>query len=75
MKKPLTEILEEKGLRYRYLDFCNHPIVGGEVVKFAFLSPKFKGHALKHLGEIYFDEFIMDEIKDRVEKRAGGFIL
>lgn len=66
-------ILEERNLRYKDIDFFNNPIIGKEVVRFKWKSPKYREHCIKKQGVIYFDDFIMDELKTTAEKNNGGF--
>ena len=72
-KAVFNKILEERDLRYKRSDFYHNSIIGREVDCFPFLSPKYKEHILKFRGEIYFDDFVMDELKYLAEEHSGGF--
>lgn len=72
----VQKYLEEHDLRYRDIDFFHNPVIGKEVVRFKWNSPKYRGHKYRYQGVVYFDDFIMNELKRIAEinevKREEG---
>lgn len=70
MKKQVELFLEEKGMRYCESNFFGNPQysqIERELVRFRWGNPKYKGH-FKVINKIhYFDEFIMTEIRHKIE--------
>lgn len=67
MKQAMMDYLEEHAFRYCEADFYNHPSIGRELVRFRWGNPKYKGHFKTYHGVRYFDDFIMTEIRHKIE--------
>jgi len=81
MRKHIENTLEEKDFRYCESDFWNNPRytdVERELVRFRWENPKYKGHFKTNRGIHYFDDFIMTEIRHKIEdykdKVEGGVL-
>lgn len=71
MKENLIIELSEKGFVYKESDYQyaqGDQEIGRELTRFRWGKPEYKGHFKVYHKVHYFDEFIMTEIKRKVEE-------
>lgn len=67
MKQSMIDFLEQNNFRYCEADYYHHPTIGRELARFRWGNPTYKGHFKVHHKIHYFDDFIMNEIRHKVE--------
>ena len=68
--KPIIKFQIEHEFKYCESDFWNKSLcsdIERELVRFRWGNPKYRGHFIVYHKIHYFDEYIMDEIKRKVE--------
>ena len=70
MNKDMVAFLEENDFRYCESDYWNNPNysdIERELVRFRWGKPEYKGHFKVYHKIHYFDDFIMTEIRHKIE--------
>lgn len=76
MEQRMITYLEEHDFRYCEADFYNRPIYSDivrELARFRWGNPKYKGHFKVYRKIHYFDDFIMTEIRHKIEDYNDKF--